>query len=179
VEAVVTAYGARPVVVLADAGLPGGQRTVVHATHLEDHEVALLGGAAVTVCAGPTTERDLGDGFLRARDLLDAGARICLGLVAPPLLRMATQAGAASLGLRAGAIESGALADLITIDLEHPSVAGWHDDTLAATLVLSATPDVVSDVWVVGVRRLHTRRHAAEADIQATFQAVARSRPAV
>jgi formimidoylglutamate deiminase len=214
VEATVRAYGRRPVEVLSDDGLLGDRLTAVHATHLTDEEVALLGRAGATICACPTTERDLGDGFLRGLDLLEAGAHICLGtdshtnldfleemrlieyherllrlrrvviaeergdrrLVAPPLLRMATAAGARSLRVDAGRIETGALADLVAVDLAHPSLAGWTDKTLAPTLVLSATPDVVSDVWVGGERRLEDRRHEAASDVLEAFRAVARNR---
>ena len=72
-------YGLRPVELLAEDGLLDGRFTAVHATHLNDHEVRLLGDSGATVCACPTTERDLGDGFLRGLDLLDAGTPICLG----------------------------------------------------------------------------------------------------
>lgn len=217
VEAVEAAYGARPVEVLGEDGLLDEALTAVHATHLSDREVALLGAAGANVCACPTTERDLGDGFLRGLDLLEAGAHISLGtdshtnldfleemrlieyherllrlrravitvergdrrLVAPPLLRMATVSGARALALDAGRIEAGALADLVAVDLDHASLAGWTEETLAPTLVLSATPDVVSDVWVGGVRRLTDRRHEAGADVMAAFRAVARNRVGV
>jgi formimidoylglutamate deiminase len=214
VEAVVAAYGLRPVEVLAEDGLLGPALTAIHATHLSDREVSLLGGSESNVCACPTTERDLGDGFLRGKDLLDAGARICLGtdshttldfldemrlieyherllrlrravitveredrrLVAPPLLRMATESGGQALGLDGGRIEEGRLADLVAVDLDHHALAGWTDSTLAPTLVLSAAPDVVSDVWVGGERRLRDRSHENESTIQAAFEHVARNR---
>src|SRR5690606_28754408 len=53
--------------------------TAIHATHLAADEIALLGDAGATVCACPTTERDLGDGFLPGAELLGVGARIALG----------------------------------------------------------------------------------------------------
>ena len=53
--------------------------TAVHATHLTDDDVALLGGAGVTACLCPTTERDLADGIGPARRLLDAGAALAIG----------------------------------------------------------------------------------------------------
>lgn len=79
VRACEAAYGVPPVELLAQRGVLDARLTAVHATHLTDGEVALLGGAGATVCACPTTERDLGDGFLRGRDLLAAGAAIALG----------------------------------------------------------------------------------------------------
>ena len=79
VEESVAAYDARPVALLGEEGVVDERLTAVHATHLVPEEIALLGDAGATVCACPTTERDLGDGFLPGAELLDAGARIALG----------------------------------------------------------------------------------------------------
>jgi formimidoylglutamate deiminase len=79
VTACLERYGRRPVEVLAEAGVIDEHLTAVHATHLTFREVDLLGTPGPTVCACPTTERDLGDGFLPGRELIDAGARIALG----------------------------------------------------------------------------------------------------
>jgi formimidoylglutamate deiminase len=72
-------YGARPVELLARDGVADEQLTAVHATHLTHHEVAILASPGPIVCACPLTERDLGDGFLPAEELLAAGARIAIG----------------------------------------------------------------------------------------------------
>jgi formimidoylglutamate deiminase len=79
VEACVAAYGLRPVEVLNDAGVLDARVTAVHATHVAVQEIALLARAQATVCACPTTERDLGDGFLPAASLHAAGVRIAIG----------------------------------------------------------------------------------------------------
>jgi len=79
VEASVREYGLRPVELLADAGVVDERLTAVHATHLTEGEIALLGDGSAVVCACPTTERDLGDGFLPGAELLAAGAWIALG----------------------------------------------------------------------------------------------------
>lgn len=79
VTASLEAYGRRPVEVLAEEGVIDEHFTAVHATHLTFREVDLLGIPGPTVCACPTTERDLGTGFLPGRELIDAGARIALG----------------------------------------------------------------------------------------------------
>ncbi|MGH7577106.1 MAG: amidohydrolase family protein, partial [Longimicrobiales bacterium] len=68
----------RPVELLAECGVLDARATVVHATHLSAREVSLLCGDA-TVCACPTTERDLGDGFLDTGALHGSGARIAIG----------------------------------------------------------------------------------------------------
>lgn len=214
VEASEAAYGLRPVELLSADGLLDGRFTAIHAIHLTDAEVAMMGDAGATVCACPTTERGLGDGFVRGHDLLGAGARIALGTdshtnldfleemrliehherlqrlervvitdagggdheVAPELLEMATTAGARSLRLDTGEIAAGRRADLVAVDLDHIALAGWRDDTLAATIALSATPDIVTDVWVDGHWRLRDRSHEAAAEVTAAFRAVARAR---
>ncbi|MCI0436439.1 MAG: formimidoylglutamate deiminase [Gemmatimonadetes bacterium] len=79
VTACLQAWGKRPVEVLADEGVIDEHLTAVHATHLTFREVGLLGHPGPTVCACPTTERDLGDGFLPALELVESGARLALG----------------------------------------------------------------------------------------------------
>jgi formimidoylglutamate deiminase len=79
IEACLAEHGRRPVELLADLGLLGPGFTAVHGVHLTDAEVALLGGAKATVCACPSTERNLGDGIVPADALVRAGARISLG----------------------------------------------------------------------------------------------------
>ncbi|MGH7469919.1 MAG: formimidoylglutamate deiminase [Longimicrobiales bacterium] len=79
VAASVRYYGARPVELAETESVLSDGFTAVHATHLADGEVAALGRARAHVCACPTTERDLGDGIMRARDLTRAGARLCIG----------------------------------------------------------------------------------------------------
>lgn len=79
VDACVAAFGLRPVELLHEDGVLDAGTTLVHATHITDAEVELIARSGATVCACPGTERDLGDGILRARDLVRAGAHIALG----------------------------------------------------------------------------------------------------
>jgi formimidoylglutamate deiminase len=79
VEACVGEYARRPVEVLYDVGALDARLTLIHATHVAMNEIALIARARATVCACPTTERDLGDGFLPATSLHAAGARIAIG----------------------------------------------------------------------------------------------------
>jgi cytosine/adenosine deaminase-related metal-dependent hydrolase len=64
---------------LAEAGFLGEDFTAVHATHLSEGDIVLLGGSRATACFCPTTERDLADGIGPARALTAAGARLSLG----------------------------------------------------------------------------------------------------
>lgn len=211
VAACLAAYGLRPVALLDAEGALGPDTTVVHATHLEQAEIQALAASGGTVCACPTTERDLGDGILPAAELLAAGVPLALGTdsqtvidpfdemrsleyherlrsmrrvvlaradqdrlaSAPALLEAASAGGARALGLDAGRIEPGALADLVSVDLEHRALAGWSADTLAPLLALSGPLDAVRDVWVGGERRVVDGAHALEAESAAAYRDVA------
>jgi formimidoylglutamate deiminase len=72
-------HGATPVELLEKLGALGPATTVVHAIHLTPGDRDALGRTRTTVCACPTTERDLGDGVVPADDLLRAGASLALG----------------------------------------------------------------------------------------------------
>lgn len=79
IEECLAEHGARPVEVIARAGLLGPRFTGVHGVHLAEGEIALLGEAQATICACPTTERNLGDGIVPAQQLFDAGVRVSFG----------------------------------------------------------------------------------------------------
>src|SRR4029079_7769243 len=68
----------RPGLLTAE-GARGPATTAVHATHLTDADIALLGSSGTGVCLCPTTERDLADGIGPARALHDAGVALSLG----------------------------------------------------------------------------------------------------
>ncbi len=79
VEACLAATGHRPLALLAAEGVLGPDFTAVHATWLDDDEVAALAASGSAVCLCPTTEGDLGDGFPRTLDLHAAGVPLCVG----------------------------------------------------------------------------------------------------
>jgi formimidoylglutamate deiminase len=79
IDASVAAYGAGPVQVLDGIGFFETRATLVHATHLDDEALAVLARTRPTVCACPTTERNLGDGFLPASALLERAVPVALG----------------------------------------------------------------------------------------------------
>jgi formimidoylglutamate deiminase len=72
-------YGVPPVEAFADMGILSDRLTLVHGTHLSDDELELLAERRPTVCACPTTERNLGDGFLPALELARRDVPISLG----------------------------------------------------------------------------------------------------
>ncbi len=79
VAACLAEHGRRPVELLDEVGLLGPRFTAVHAVHLEPAEVRRLGAAGASVCACPSTERNLGDGVVQADELLAAGVGVALG----------------------------------------------------------------------------------------------------
>ncbi len=73
------ATGLRPVALIERAGALTQRTTIVHGTHCDDAEIALLAARGATVCACPTTEANLGDGYVPARRLLGSGVPIAVG----------------------------------------------------------------------------------------------------
>ncbi|HEX2162402.1 MAG TPA: formimidoylglutamate deiminase [Thermoanaerobaculia bacterium] len=72
------------------------------------------------------------------------------GEVAPVLLVAATAGGADALGLPAGEIAPGRWADLLALDLDHPSLAGAGADTLLAAFLFGAGDDAVAATALAG-----------------------------
>jgi len=165
-------HGLTPTQLLAEEGVLGPMTTAVHATHLTETDVRLLGESGTYACFCPTTERDLADGIGPSRFLHDAGSRLTLGSdshavidlfeemravemherlatrerghwTAAELLAAATYDGHASLGFAdAGRIDVGQHADLVTVDLDTWRTRGAG--ATAETLVFAATAaDVV------------------------------------
>ena len=190
-EACVEAYGRTPTALLADVGALEGSFTAVHATHLDDADLRLLGDAGACCCVCPTTERDLADGIGAMRRLVDAGATLSLGsdshAVIDPfeearavelderlasgqrgrhgaaeLLRAATEGGHASLGWSdAGRIEPGARADLVTVSLDSVRLAGTEPETAVESLVFAAAAPDVHSVIVDGRELVSEGRHVS------------------
>lgn len=79
IEECLAEHGRRPIELLADVGLLTGATTVVHATHASEAELDLLAQAGAGVCACPSTESNLGDGYLPAAALFDRGVPVCIG----------------------------------------------------------------------------------------------------
>lgn len=79
VEECLAEHGCRPIELLDRTGCLGPRTTVVHATHADGAELDLLAGAGATICACPTTEADLADGFLPAARVEHRRIPLCIG----------------------------------------------------------------------------------------------------
>jgi len=165
IEECLAEHGLRPIELLADCGCLGRHTTVVHATHADGRELDLLGEACARICACPTTEANLGDGFLPVERLLHRGIGLCIGsdsnvridpleelreldgigrrqsgrrdlFTVDALLAVGADEGAGALGL----------ADwpAIAVDGGHPQLRGSAEPLCA--LVAGCSADVVRDV---------------------------------
>jgi formimidoylglutamate deiminase len=72
-------HGLRPIALLDACGLLGPRTTIIHATHADDDELDLLAERSASVCACPSTEANLGDGFLPAARLWARGVPVAFG----------------------------------------------------------------------------------------------------
>ena len=183
------AHGVTPTQLLGDAGVLSDRCSAVHATHLTESDVALLGQSRTYAAFCPTTERDLADGIGPSRPLHEAGSPLTLGSdshavidlfeemravelherlstrerghwPAASLLEAATGSGQRSLGFGdAGVIGVGARADLIAVDMESVRTAGTGSGVESA--VFAATAADVTDVVSGGVHIVEDREHVA------------------
>jgi formimidoylglutamate deiminase len=157
-------HGRRPIELLADCGCLGERTTVVHATHANGPELDLLRDTGSTICACPTTEADLGDGFLPAVRIRHRGIRLCVGsdsnVRIDPLEELRELEGIArrqdgrrgvfptdELWAIAGAHGARALGlddwGEIEVDARHRSLEGVDGAHLRAALVAGCSADVV------------------------------------
>jgi len=79
IEECLAEHGLRPLELLDACGCLGPRTTVVHATHADGHELDLLAAVGGRVCVCPTTEANLGDGFLPVERVLHRGIELCIG----------------------------------------------------------------------------------------------------
>jgi formimidoylglutamate deiminase len=160
-------HGVRPIELLERTGCLGPRTTIVHGTHANDHELDLVAEAEARVCVCPTTEANLGDGFIPVGRLRSRRIQLCIGSdsnvridpleelrelegtarrqelrrnVVPPeeLLRIGTAGGAAALGLDAW--------PSIEVDLGHPALAGVTDGEVEAALIFGCGADVFASL---------------------------------
>ncbi|MDT0319576.1 formimidoylglutamate deiminase [Streptomyces millisiae] len=189
------AHGRTPTRLLADHGVLGPGTTAVHATHLTDEDIDLLGRSDTRVCVCPTTERDLADGIGPTTRLRTAGSPLCLGsdshavidlleearalelderlrsrarghFTAGQLLRSAAEHGHAALGWpEAGRIEPGWLADLTTVALDTVRTAGPPPRLALEAAIFAATNADVRHTVVAGRHIVRDGEHQLVHDI--------------
>ena len=178
--------------------------TVVHATHLTDGDIQVLGGSRSCACFCPSTEAFLADGIGPAAALASACCPLSLGsdshavvdllmearLVelgerlqsgarghfdAAALAAAACGAGHACLGWpEAGEIVPGAVADLVTVRLDTPRLAGATPGSALASVIFAGTAADVSDVVISGRDVVRDGQHRLVPDVPAALAAAIR-----
>jgi len=165
VEECLAEHGLRPIELLAEAGCLGQHTTIVHATHADGHELDLLAAAGARICVCPTTEANLGDGFVPVEELCERGIGVCIGsdsnaridpleelrelegiarrktgrrsfIGVSTLLAFGSDEGAAALGLERWPD--------VDVNLDHRSLAGIEPETIHGALVFGCAADVFS-----------------------------------
>jgi formimidoylglutamate deiminase len=160
-------HGCSPIGLLERCGFLGPRTSVVHGIHVTERDVGLLADSQTIVVTCPTTEGNLGDGYLPALRYRDAGVRLAIGTdeqirIDPfeELREMETLARregetreallAAADGDLWGQVSDVGLASLglsevpeIEIDLDHPDLAGVADEDLRLALATCASAGVV------------------------------------
>ncbi|WP_420622278.1 formimidoylglutamate deiminase [Candidatus Poriferisodalis sp.] len=173
-------HGLTPIDVIAQAEGLGPGTTLVHATHADGRDQAMIGAAGAYCCLCPSTERDLADGTGPSVGLAQSGAGLCLGsdshatvdilseartveldqraatgdrgvFDVDALASMATSGGYRSVGWpEGGTLESGALADFATVGLDSVRMAGADAATALAATIFAATSADVHHLVVGG-----------------------------
>lgn len=73
-------FGMRPLDLLEDLGWLGPDVWLAHCVHLSDEDIKRIAGTGTGVAWCPTSNLRLGSGIARARDLLEHGATVGLGV---------------------------------------------------------------------------------------------------
>jgi formimidoylglutamate deiminase len=163
IQECVAEHGIHPIQLLERTGCLTERTTVIHATHADGAELDLLAAAGARICACPTTEANLGDGFLPVERVLTRGIGLCTGsdsnvridpleelrelegiarrqagrrnvIPLESLLCYGADEGAASLGLERWPD--------VAVDLGHRSLRGISEEDAHAALVFGCAADV-------------------------------------
>ena len=140
-------HGCSPAELLESHGVWQPMTVAVHATHLSDRDVEILGDQGVCFC--PTTERDLADGIGPARRLADAGARLSLGSDSHAVIDMFEESRGLEMNERLASEQRGRFtpAELIGAATAHDQL-GWDD---AGEIAVGKRADLIC-VRLDGVR---------------------------
>jgi len=165
IEECLAEHGCRPIELLERTGCLTARTTIVHATHADDAELDLLAAAGAGVCACPTTEANLGDGFVPVERLLARRIPICIGsdsnVRIDPLEELRELEGIARRAsgrrnvvpldhlLACGSAEGARALGLerwpdSRVNLSHPSLAGVAMEDVPAALVFGCAADALS-----------------------------------
>jgi formimidoylglutamate deiminase len=162
-------HGCSPIELLARTDFLGERTSVIHAIHVSERDIGLLAASESIVVTCPTTEGNLGDGFLPGLRYRDAGVRLAIGTdeqirIDPfeelremeTLARREGQTRYALLAAARGDLWGQTVAtgraslgligepSTIEIDLDHPDLAGVAEEDLGLALATCTSAGVVS-----------------------------------
>ena len=92
------------------------------------------------------------------------------GSVGKALYLGAARGGAQALGRNAGLIRTGALADLVAINRQEPSLCALTDDQILDGLAFTASDNVVTDLWSAGRHKVRDGKHVARDRIISNYR---------
>jgi formimidoylglutamate deiminase len=140
IEASLAEYNRTPVQLLESEGiLLDSVFTGVHAVHITSDEASMLAKARASVCACPTTERNLGDGIVPADMLFAEGVPVSLGTDSHAQIDLLEDARELEYHLRLRKLERAVLAP-----------AGDESSSLAARLFDCATVNGSHSIGIYG-----------------------------
>jgi formimidoylglutamate deiminase len=188
VEECIAVRGARPVAWLLANAQVDARWTLVHATHLDENEIAGIARSGATVAICPTTEANLGDGLFPLRRYLDAKGAWGIGsdshVSVSPVEELrwleygqrlvtrhrniAVAEDLASVGdtLLRGVVASAAAAtgfagvdDHVLLDADAPMLAGANRDDVVDRWIFAGNRNLVREVQVAGRQVVGEGRH--------------------
>jgi formimidoylglutamate deiminase len=161
-------HGCSPIELLESTGFLGPRTSVVHGIHVSQRDVELLARNQCTVVTCPTTEGNLGDGYLPAMTYADNGVPLAIGSDSPTRIDPFEEARELeTLSRRERQLRSGLLAAAhgalwaqlcrngyrclglepadrpVEIDLSHPDLRGVDPADVPLALVTCASAGVV------------------------------------
>lgn len=159
-------HGCSPAELLRRTGFLGDRTTLVHGIHVDPADVARIADADTIVASCPTTEGNLGDGWIRALDYHESGVRLAIGsdsnVVVDPFEevreletgsrreRLTRHGLLAEVGDLWGELHRCGLASLgldqalvVDVDAEHPRLAGVAAEDFELALATCAGAEVV------------------------------------
>jgi formimidoylglutamate deiminase len=163
-------HGCSPIELLERTGFLGPRTSIIHGIHVSELDVELLVASDTIVISCPTTEGNLGDGFLPAMAYRDAGVRLAIGsdsqVRIDPFeevreletgarrerqLRHGLLAGTGDLWgelarngrASLGLGEADDAAGTVELDLDHPDLRGVREEDLPLALATCASAGVV------------------------------------
>ena len=143
-------YGRSPVALLETEGLLSDRFTAVHAIHVTPKSIHALAQARATVCACPTTERNLGDGVVPVDLFFKDDLRVALGTDSHVEIDLLEDARELEYHLRLQKMQRAVLASDRSPTLRDNALAEDRASALAARLFDCATRNGAESIGAPG-----------------------------